>query len=75
MPEHDADSPAVTVAFNTRPSMSLRPQFLAYWSGGLISNAGTWLQSVTAPALILDLPYRPSWTGEGALPERAGGQS
>jgi MFS family permease len=63
MPEHDADSAAGAIAFNTRSSLLRRPQFFAYWSGGLVSNVGTWLQNVTASVLILDLTHRPILVG------------
>ena len=31
-----------------------RPPFAAYWAGGLLSNAGTWLQAVAASVYIYD---------------------
>lgn len=46
-----------------RPALLRRPIFLAYWSGGLVSNIGTWLQNVTASVLVLDLTGRPVMVG------------
>ena len=31
-----------------------RPPFAAYWSGGLLSNTGTWLQAVAASVFVYD---------------------
>ncbi|MDT4974063.1 MAG: hypothetical protein QOG22_4206, partial [Pseudonocardiales bacterium] len=48
MPEHDANPVAAAPPSAPLPSLLRRPQFFAYWSGGLVSNVGTWLQNVTA---------------------------
>jgi MFS family permease len=63
MPEKDADSPAAALQSAPLPSLLRRPQFFAYWSGGLVSNVGTWLQNVTASVLILDLTHKPVMVG------------
>ncbi|MDT4984002.1 MAG: hypothetical protein QOF95_1492 [Pseudonocardiales bacterium] len=63
MPEHDANPVAAAPPSAPLPSLLRRPQFFAYWSGGLVSNVGTWLQNVTASVLILELTHRPVMVG------------
>jgi MFS family permease len=46
-----------------RHALLRRPRFRAYWTGGLVSNIGTWLQNVTASVLVLDLTHRPLMVG------------
>lgn len=37
--------------------------FAIYWSGGLISNIGTWLQNVTASVIVLQISHSPFLVG------------
>jgi MFS family permease len=48
---------------DARPGLFRRRVFLVYWTGGLVSNIGTWLQNVTASVLVLELTHRPLMVG------------
>jgi predicted MFS family arabinose efflux permease len=46
-----------------RPSLWRRRTFRIYWAGGLVSNIGTWLQSVTGSVVVLQLTGSPVMVG------------
>jgi MFS family permease len=53
-PTADRDVPSAAVVVEPRhPLRSYR--FVAYWLAGIVSNVGTWLQSVTAGVVIYEL--------------------
>lgn len=37
--------------------------FALFWTGALVSNAGTWLQNVTVPYVIFAVTKSPAWVG------------
>jgi MFS family permease len=41
--------------------------FALFWSGALVSNAGTWMQNVTVPFVLLELTHSPVWVGLAAF--------
>lgn len=46
-----------------RKGLFRRTAFVIYWSGGLTSNIGTWLQNVTASVVVLALTHSPLLVG------------
>lgn len=46
-----------------RPHLFRRRAFVVYWTGGLASNVGTWLQNVTASVVVLSLTHSPFLVG------------
>jgi MFS family permease len=47
----------------TRWGVFANRDFRIYWSGGFVSNIGTWLQNVTASVLVLTLTHSPLMVG------------
>jgi MFS family permease len=41
--------------------------FALFWSGALASNAGTWMQNVTVPFVLLELTHSALWVGLSAF--------
>lgn len=41
--------------------------FALFWCGALVSNAGTWMQNVTVPFVLLLVTDSPAWVGFGAF--------
>ncbi|MEZ5171845.1 MAG: MFS transporter [Acidimicrobiia bacterium] len=41
--------------------------FALFWTGALISNAGTWMQNVTVPFVLLRVTGSPTWVGFGTF--------
>ncbi len=41
--------------------------FALFWTGALISNAGTWMQNVTVPFVLLALTHSAVWVGLSAF--------
>src|SRR5258706_3841948 len=61
-PATQASPSAVAAAADERPLLR-RPLFLAYWSGGLVSNIGAWLQNISASVVIREMTHRPLMVG------------
>jgi hypothetical protein len=58
---------AYTVLMTSRPRGALAPlrhrPFAALWAGGLVSNVGTWMETVAAGVLVTQATGRAGWTG------------
>ena len=58
---------AYTVPMTSRPRSTFAPlrhrPFAALWAGGLVSNVGTWMETVAAGVLVTQATGRAGWTG------------
>ena len=53
-----------------RPSAlsSLRHRdFAIFWTAALVSNSGTWMQTITVPYVLFQLTHSNTWVGAGAV--------
>ena len=41
--------------------------FTMFWLGALVSNAGTWMQNITVPYVLLQLTHSATWVGASAF--------
>ncbi len=39
------------------------PEFAWFWSAAVISNTGTWMQTITVPFVIDELTHSTAWVG------------
>src|SRR5207244_4994782 len=44
-----------------------RRNFALFWTAGLLSNTGTWMQTVAVPFVLFELTHSTVWLGVGAL--------
>lgn len=56
VPAGDDDRVSLTTAFRSR-------DFLWFWLGALVSNAGTWLQNITIPFVLYRITESELWVG------------
>ena len=61
-PSHPSQGSGPSAAAD-RPALWRRRTFAIYWTGGLISNIGTWLQNVTASVVVLEITGSPLMVG------------
>jgi MFS family permease len=60
--------PRTGEAVGTSALSSLRHRdFAIFWSAALISNSGTWMQSITVPFVLFELTHSNTWVGAGAV--------
>ena len=41
--------------------------FALFWSAGLISNTGSWMQNITVPYVLYELTHSTTWLGVSAF--------